>query len=47
MDHEGSGLGLAIAKQIIEAHHGTIGVQSHTGSGTLLNVRLPKQLSQI
>ncbi|MED4601325.1 HAMP domain-containing sensor histidine kinase [Paenibacillus validus] len=45
MDHEGSGLGLAIAKQIIEAHHGTIGVQSHTGSGTLLNVRLPKQLS--
>jgi signal transduction histidine kinase len=37
----GSGLGLAICKGIIEAHHGTISVQSVLGKGTSFTVRLP------
>ncbi|WP_308291615.1 ATP-binding protein [Microbacterium sp. G2-8] len=36
----GSGLGLSIARAIIEAHHGTIGVESEPGS-TTFTVSLP------
>jgi two-component system sensor histidine kinase BaeS len=35
-----SGLGLAIARSIIEAHGGTIAVQSHVGHGTTFIIRL-------
>jgi two-component system, NtrC family, sensor kinase len=38
---KGTGLGLAITKQIIEQHHGKIGIQSETGQGTVVEVRLP------
>ncbi len=40
-----SGLGLAIAKQLIQAHGGTIEVQSEVGKGTSFIIELPEQIS--
>ena len=37
----GSGLGLAIARRIIEAHQGTISLDSHVGRGSTFSVTLP------
>ena len=37
----GSGLGLPTARKIIEAHGGTIQVQSEPGKGSQFTVRLP------
>jgi signal transduction histidine kinase len=37
----GSGLGLPTTRKIIEAHHGTIDVQSEVGKGTKFTIRLP------
>ncbi len=40
-----SGLGLAIAKQLIQAHSGTIEAQSEMGKGTTFIIELPEQIS--
>lgn len=38
---EGVGLGLFIAQSLIQAHHGTIEVESRLGEGTTFTIRLP------
>ncbi|MGA9347446.1 MAG: response regulator [Anaerolineae bacterium] len=38
---KGIGLGLAVSKQLVEAHEGTIEVESQVGKGTTFRVRLP------
>ncbi len=39
----GAGLGLAITKRIVEAHGGTIGVESKVGEGTRFHLTVPRQ----
>jgi two-component system sensor histidine kinase MprB len=41
-DMPGSGLGLAIVRQIIDAHGGTIAVESPVSGGTIVRFRLPR-----
>jgi len=40
-EQTGWGLGLFLAKGIVEAHHGTIEVESAEGKGTSFIVKLP------
>ncbi|MGI0491376.1 ATP-binding protein [Alkalinema pantanalense CENA528] len=37
--HPGNGLGLYLSRQIVEAHHGSIEVESEVGKGTLFKVQ--------
>ena len=39
--HEGSGIGLALAREVVEMHGGSIGVESALGKGTTFTVFVP------
>jgi signal transduction histidine kinase len=41
----GTGLGLAIVKSIVEAHHGSVRVESEIGHGSTFHVLLPVMLT--
>jgi two-component system phosphate regulon sensor histidine kinase PhoR len=41
----GTGLGLAIVKHIVQAHHGSVSVNSRPGHGSTFTIRLPRDAS--
>ena len=44
-EQQGLGLGLTIARRIAELHGGALSIESETGVGTTVTVKLPKQLN--
>jgi two-component system sensor histidine kinase BaeS len=44
-DSSGAGLGLAIVRDLVEAHGGTVTLESHPGMGTVVRCRFPTDAS--
>lgn len=44
---KGSGLGLTLVKQIVEAHHGSVHVESEPGRGSTFSIRFPLGSTQV
>ena len=42
----GVGLGLAIAKEMVEAHNGSIALDSEYGKGTTVTIYLPRKAEE-
>lgn len=42
-DYEGTGLGLAVVRRAVDAHHGTITVESAPGKGSTFTVAIPRK----
>jgi signal transduction histidine kinase len=42
VERDGTGLGLSMARQVVERHGGSIGVESEEGRGTTVEVSLPR-----
>ncbi len=42
---QGTGIGMSLTKELTELHHGTIGVKSKLGKGSIFTVNLPMSLS--
>ncbi|PEA54941.1 hypothetical protein CON64_10450 [Bacillus pseudomycoides] len=40
---DGTGLGMAIVYKLVQAHNGTISVESESSEGTSFNIVLPKK----
>jgi signal transduction histidine kinase len=43
----GLGLGLYIAQQIVQAHHGSVDVETGSGTHTVFRVKVPRRLTEI
>ncbi|MGB1289201.1 MAG: sensor histidine kinase, partial [Aggregatilineales bacterium] len=43
---KGTGLGLSLVKSVVDAHRGTVGVESEEGKGSLFFVELPRKLDE-